>query len=202
MRRISKVLVLLLLTLVLLFISSCARFNSIVDRKGGNDLVEKINPISDFEKLRRNELSESIESQTAENIAKIYFSAVENLLGTGSIIIDLQNKIAQVNPRTAHFYGEIEIAEFEINLSDKDVQTIKNIFEDSKVSEWQENYRYGDETMLEQMGGEGYNWSLLVQYNDGTMQSRSGKGTSKKEIQPEGYQMFVDELEEFVNSKK
>ncbi len=202
MRRISKAQVFLLLTFAMLFINSCAKTESIVDKNGGNDMQEKINPISDFEKLRRKELPESNKSQIAENVAKIYFYEVENLLRTEIIIIDLQNKVAQINPDTAHFFGDADVAEFEIKLSDKDVETVVNILKEGNVSKWQRKYRYGDESMLEQMGGEGYNWTLFIQYKDGTMQPRSGKGTSKEEIQPEGYQTFVNELTTFVEGKK
>lgn len=156
------------------------------------------NPISDFEKLYEHTLTVSETSQPTENIGKIYFYEIEDLLNKDVLAIDLQNGAAQLNPGFEHRYGDVD---FEIDLSAEDIAEVYELLEDSHVESWEEYYSYGDKSMLDEMGGEGYNWTLLIQYKNGTMENKRGKGIRKKEIQPEGYDTFVNGLTALIASK-
>ncbi|WP_314062510.1 hypothetical protein [uncultured Vagococcus sp.] len=160
--------------------------------------ANQVPPVSDFEKLRRNKQSITSKEQGVEEIAKFYFYEINNLAWERLIAVDLANKGLFLNPGDS----TIGVAELDEALTEKDIQVVEDIFIKNNVTDWLTDYSYGDKQVLDEMGGEGYNWQLCIQYNDGTAFYKSGKGTSKEEIQPEGYQKFVDELEEFVNSKK
>lgn len=162
---------------------------------------KKNRPISDFEELRSRKLPESAELQSAENIVKFYFYEVANAAIANKVIVDLQNKVSQMNPTDFHFSGETDVVPFDITLSDKDIEAVKNILKDGKVSDWDIEYRDGDPELLENLDTQGYSWVLFVQYKDGTMTVRAGLGVTKEKIQPEGYNEFVDGLTEFLASK-
>lgn len=162
-------------------------------------MEEQILPISDFEKLYQHTLNYSEASQTTENIAKIYFYEITNLLNSDVIAVDIQNRVAQINPDEQQRFGE---KKFDIELSEKDLKSISDILKENNVDTWKDEHTYGSDDILAQMGGEGYNWALFIQYKDGTMADKRGKGTSKEKIQPEGYENFVKELNAFVASKK
>ncbi|WP_321386843.1 hypothetical protein [uncultured Enterococcus sp.] len=162
---------------------------------------EQINPISDFEELRSRTLTESAEPQAVENIAKFYFYEVSNAAIANKVIVDLQNKVTQMNPTDFHFSGEIDVAPFDITLSDKDIETVTGILKEGQVSSWDREYREGDPELLENLDTQGYSWVLFIQYKDGTMTDRTGLGVTKEGIQPKGYHDFVDGLTEFLASK-
>lgn len=162
---------------------------------------EQNRPISDFEELRSRKLPESTELQSTDNIVKFYFYEVANAAIANKVIVDLQNKVSQMNPTDFHFSGEIDVVPFDITLSDKDIKTVTNILKDGKVSAWDKEYRDGDPELLENLDTQGYSWVLFVQYKDGTMTVRTGLGVTKEKIQPEGYNEFVDGLTEFLALK-
>ncbi len=192
-----------LLTLLTL-LSACSN-NNVETRKEEKTMesssminINQVPPVSDFEKLRRNKLRITSEEQGVEEMAKFYFYEINNLAWERLIAVDLANKGLFLNPGDS----TIGVAELDGALTEKDIQVVKDIFIKNNVTDWLTSYSYGDKQMLDEMGGEGYNWELGIQYIDGSAFYKRGKGTSKKEIQPEGYQTFVDELEGLVNSKK
>ncbi|MBL1226647.1 hypothetical protein [Enterococcus sp. BWR-S5] len=154
-------------------------------------------PVTDFEKLRRHKLTMSKKEQPIENIAKIYFYEIHNLEWKNQVAIDIGNKSGYSNPKAT----TIGLAPTDFDLQENDLKVIKQILKDSQVESWEESYMFGDKEMLDEMGGEGYNWQLCIQYLDGTSFYKEGKGTEKEEIQPEGYHDFVDGLTEFLASK-
>lgn len=155
-------------------------------------------PISDFKKLKKYQLTESEEDKSVDDIAKFYFYEIESLEEKHTLLVDLQNNVAQRHPRAGHFSDRVD---FDITLTDADVTAINKILQDSHVEDWEKAYTYGDEEQLELMGGEGFNWLLLIQYKDGTMFEKRGDGVSKEEVLPEGYETFVRELPAFIDGK-
>lgn len=169
------------------------------ERKNVEEMKQKYGdlPVSDFEKLRRHTLILSENEQPIENIAKLYFYEIHELEWKNQLAIDIGNKCTYLSPQAA----SIGLAPTDYELQEKDLKMLKEIFKDSQIGNWEESYMFGDEEMLKEMGGEGYNWELCLQYLDGTSFYKKGQGVSKQEIQPEGYDTFVNGLTDYIASK-
>lgn len=153
-------------------------------------------PYSDFQKLTKKELPESLDPLT-NNASKIYFYEIIDLLVTVELGVDLGNKEGNSSPKssTLGYYPPDYI------ISDTEVNELRSILERSHSNEWNDEYLYGDPEILDLMGGEGYNWALYIEYADGTASYKYGKGTIAKEIQPEGYDILVSGFKDFADSK-
>lgn len=193
----------LCLILCLFLLNGCSVKNSPTEESKETGSTESdlmkdeqfIPPVSDFYEL--GSLPKAKKEQPIENIAKIYFYEIHNLEWKNQVAIDIGNKSGYSNPKAT----TIGLAPTDFDLQENDLKVIKQILKDSQVESWEESYMFGDKEMLDEMGGEGYNWQLCIQYLDGTSFYKEGKGTEKEEIQPEGYHDFVDGLTEFLASK-
>lgn len=154
---------------------------------------QPIPPVSDFYEL--GSLPKAKKEQSLDNIVKIYFAERHNLENKNKIAIDLGNKGLYLEP-------EFEIIghdPLDYELSNKEIEEIKEILSRNKMDTWEVDYiaEYDEE-----VGEAAYNWLLRVQYINGEIYNKQGKGNDKQKIEPEGYQSFVNELTTFVEKKK
>ncbi|WP_109079475.1 hypothetical protein [Aggregatibacter kilianii] len=156
-------------------------------------------PISDFENLYafHNDLKNSEHSQPVRNIAKILFLELVNMQTKNSFAIDITRKKMQVNFTRLHLGG---LEEFEINLSESDIEALYNLLEKSNMTHWKNNY--DNATPGLKAAGNGYLWDLSIQYNDGTAWYYTGESSIGKPYLPEGYDTLVKGLNELAESKK
>ena len=194
-RQMKKIVSLVILVLLLV---SCAAKKTTPIQAGEIIKPEITLPKEDFETLIRGNLPLATEEQELEEIAKIYFYEVTNLKLENQFAIDLGNHGLYIDRKQR----VIGYSEFDSVLTAEDVSIVENILAEAQVSQWEKEYVFGDKESLKEKVGEGYNWRLCLQYKDGTAFYKSGQGTRGNEIQPEGYQTFVQGLRQFVESKK
>lgn len=182
----------------LLIFPACSDSSTEHSKEKMQSMEEKKLPVSDFNKLKSHQLPESEKEQSVDMIAKIYFQEVEDMRRNHFMLIDLQSKIAQNHPRTGHFYGDMD---FDIKLTDADVESIVTILKDSQFRQWKKFNTYKDEENADEATGLGFNWTILIQYTDGTMYRKRGEERRGAKVVPEGYETFVRELPAFIDSK-
>ncbi|WP_321386838.1 hypothetical protein [uncultured Enterococcus sp.] len=154
---------------------------------------QSIPPVSDFYEL--GSLPKAKKEQSLDNIVKIYFAERHNLENKNKIAIDLGNKGLYLEP-------EFEIIghdSLDYELSNEEIEEIKEILSRNKVDTWEVEYT---EEYDKEVGEAAYNWLLRVQYSNGEIYNKQGKGNDKQKIEPENYQTFVNELTSFVEEKK
>ncbi len=170
--------------------------NSNETRSTESDLMkneQSIPPVSDFYEL--GSLPKAKKEQSLDNIVKIYFAERHNLENKNKIAIDLGNKGLYLEP-------EFEIIghdSLDYELSNEEIEEIKEILSRNKVDTWEVEYT---EEYDKEVGEAAYNWLLRVQYSNGEIYNKQGKGNDKQKIEPENYQTFVNELTSFVEEKK
>lgn len=76
-----------------------------------------------------------------------------------------------------------------------DMEKVIDILEKYNVQEWKEDYSFEDPSTYE----DGYGWNLYLQFQDGTVERHKGSGTLKKNIIPEQFSEFFNELNKFHN---
>ncbi|MBL1226646.1 hypothetical protein [Enterococcus sp. BWR-S5] len=154
---------------------------------------QSIPPVSDFYEL--GSLPKAKKEQSLDNIVKIYFAERNNLENKNKIAIDLGNKGLYLEP-------EFEIIghdSLDYELSNEEIEEIKEILSRNKVDTWEVEYT---EEYDKEVGEAAYNWLLRVQYTNGEIYNKQGKGNDKQKIEPENYQAFVNELTSFVEERK
>ncbi len=152
-----------------------------------------IPPVLDFYEL--GSLLKAEKEQPVENIVKIYFAERHKLENKNKVAIDIGNKGLYLEPE----FEVIGDTPLDYELNSIEIVEIQEIFFNNKVDTWKATYI---DDYDEKIGEATYNWILRVQYCNGEIYNKVGKGEDRLKIQPEGYQTFVDELKEFVNSKK
>ena len=103
----------------------------------------------------------------------------------------------QVNFTRLHLGG---LEEFEINLSESDIEALYNLLKRSYITNWKTTYDNASPGL--KAAGNGYLWDLSIQYNDGTAWYYSGESSPGNPLLPEGYDILVKGLNELDNSKK
>lgn len=161
--------------------------------------MEENLPISDFENLYafHNDLKNSEYSQPVRNIAKILFYELVNMQTKNRFAIDITRKKMQVDFTRLHLGG---LEEFEINLSEQDIETLYKLLEQSHITNWKTTYDNASPGL--KASGNGYIWELAIQYNDGTAWYYSGESSPGNPLLPTGYNILVKGLNELAESKK
>ena len=161
-------------------------------------MKEKL-PVSDFENLYgfHFNLENSKQIQPIRNIEKVLFYEVINMQDGNNFAIDITRKKMQVNFTRLHLGG---LEEFEINLSESDIEALYNLLEKSNMTHLKNNYDNASPGL--KAAGNGYLWDLSIQYNDGTAWYYSGESSPGNPLLPEGYDILVKGLNKLDNSKK
>ena len=164
-----------------------------------NILIEEKLPVSDFESLYgfHFNLENSKQIQPVKNIAKVLFYEVISMQDGNNFAIDFTRKKMQENASSLYLEG---LEEFEINLSEQDIETLYKLLEQSHITNWKTTYDDPDPGI--KISGNGYIWKLAIQYNDGTAWYYSGESSPGNPLLPEGYEILVKGLNELTESKK
>lgn len=108
------------------------------------------------------------------------------------IAIDIANNEIYVEPSVKLYGVEFETERKKVD----DTAKVLELFEQYDVLHWQNYYsNVKDYHSYE----DGSSWKLVVQYEDGTIESFRGEGTSFEEIIPDHYTDFMDKLWKYVN---
>ncbi|MBN6065381.1 hypothetical protein HYE66_02760 [Aggregatibacter actinomycetemcomitans] len=163
------------------------------------DFIEERLPVSDFENLYgfHYNLENSKQVQPTRNIAKLLFHELVNMQEHNNFAIDFTRKKMQKDASSLCLGG---LKEFEIDLSEQDIETLYKLLEKSHIMNWKTTYDDAEPGL--KASGNGYIWKLAIQYNDGTAWYYSGETTPKEPYLPEGYDILVKGLNELAESKK
>ena len=147
--------------------------------------------IFDFSFIRSAPVTEK--SQPVENVIKVYHGEW-SMERAPAVAIDVENKEIYIEPRMANrgvrAHGGTKVIE--------DAEKVIQILEKYDIQNWQHYYsNVKDTTSYE----DGASWSLWLQYDDGSVEIFRGEGTFWKDITPDNYQSFVNELTEFVEER-
>jgi len=130
------------------------------------------------------------EMKDLSKVIKIVFT--ENNSSTEhTLALDIDRQVIHLDPWTS---GSGILSEDEKNV--QGLEDALTILKKYNVQEWKDNYTYEDPASYE----DGYGWSLWLQFSDGTVEKHYGSGSFKKEIIPENFNEFVDELNQFVET--
>ncbi|UTR15529.1 hypothetical protein MM221_02770 [Salipaludibacillus sp. LMS25] len=147
--------------------------------------------IFDFENLGK--APEATEKQPINKVIKVFFDEWSFDAPYEPIAINIKSNEIYVNPSLSlHSFSSYEET---IHISE--AETVLDILEKYNVQEWERNYTFEDPDTYE----DGYSWSLLLQFEDGTVEKHSGTGTDSDDITPDNFDDFAKELNDFVNER-
>lgn len=126
------------------------------------------------------------------DVIKIVFFDSNSTTGN-TIAIDVKDSSIYINPSVSSLGIRATNGMKEI----EDIETAINILEKYNVQDWKEDYSIEDPSSYE----DGYGWSLLLQFEDGTVAEYGGSGPFKKEITPNHFDDFFQELNDFVEER-
>jgi len=118
-----------------------------------------------------------------EDVIKLTFSTTSPI--PTSIAIDIKNKEIYIDPRFST--NGLHKSRGTVLFDEK--ETLVNILEKYSVQDWKGNYT----TESPDSYNHGYGWSLLLQFEDGTIETHGGQGTTDA-IFPKEFDGFVKEL--------
>ena len=147
-----------------------------------------------FGDLARAPRSETL--QSIEKITKLLFSIPYKMdaeSGSKVIAIDIENKEVYYDVDT----GKIHRIDPTITLSDDDVTELLELVKKYNILDWKEDYsiQNGDDIL------DGTGWTLIIEYQDRTIQTHGGYGVYLKDIIPENYDETISEFETFIESR-
>ena len=134
-----------------------------------------------------NKAPKSKEKQDLNELIKFSLTTTSPI-PTG-IAIDVGNNEIYKNPR--HTINGVKTYEETVLFDEK--ETLVNILEKYRIQDWQENYT----TESPDSYNHGYGWSLLLQFEDGTIETHGGQGTTDA-IFPEEFDGFVEDIDQLV----
>lgn len=149
------------------------------NEKNGKDEVGEID-IYDFYFINRAPLAEK--KHPLEELIKIYYSSK-------GVAIDLKNNEIYAEPQ----FSTNGIATFEEPLEFHDQEELLEILEKYNVQEWKEDYTTEDPDSYQ----DGFGWMMFLQFEDGTVEKYRGSGSFKKDVVPENFDEFAEEMEAF-----
>lgn len=124
-----------------------------------------------------------------DDIIKMYASTGSFDDPQPPIAIDIENNEIYVEPDIGRYGVDLEKKRKQVDDTDK----VLELFERYDVLDWQ-NY-YSDVKDYHSYE-DGSSWSLVVQYEDGTIEEFRGEGTTN--ITPDNYSDFMNELKDYV----
>jgi len=151
------------------------------------------NEIYGFENLNKAARTEAV--QPLKNAIKILFKESEDMQEKNVVAIDMGNKELYLKPDLA----SIDFTTADYAMSDEEIKDVLGILKKYNVQEWNKKYSDGED---EENYSDGYGWNLYIQYEDGTVESHSGKGMSKVDSIPAEFDKFISELTTFVKERK
>ncbi|MBC1492224.1 hypothetical protein [Listeria booriae] len=172
-------------------ISSCSSSpETSSDDKGDKKVVET--PIKDFSRIAK--LTQSTKTQDLDRIVKILFYESSDMQNKNAVAIDIGNKGMYLNPEVS----KIGLVSPDYKMSESDVEEVQHIIKENNIQSWKEDYSNIPKSDYE----DGYGWVLYLEYADRTVERHSGSGIAKSEVVPKNFNSFVEEITNFVNSKK
>jgi len=160
------------------------------EKKSGGKNMNEID-IFDFENIGK--APEANETHDLDEVIKIFF--------TEWIFDDSYEPIA-INIESNEIYKNPSLSLHSFSSYDEIIQIsqaeeVLEILERYEVQTWERDYTFEDPNSYE----DGYSWRLWLQFEDGSVEKHSGKGTDVEKLTPERYRDFVNELEEFTKEK-
>src|SRR5690625_4169511 len=160
------------------------------EKKSGGKNMNEID-IFDFENIGK--APEANETHDLDEVIKIFF--------TEWIFDDSYEPIA-INIESNEIYKNPSLSLHSFSSCDEIIQIsqaeeVLEILERYEVQTWERDYTFEDPNSYE----DGYSWRLWLQFEDGSVEKHSGKGTDVEKLTPERYRDFVNELEEFTKEK-
>jgi len=149
-----------------------------------NDSVNNID-IYDFYYINR--APEAKGRYDINEVIKFYFSTNSPI--STSTAIDIKNNAIYKDPTSST--NGIIILEEPIEFNNK--KALLNILEKYKVQEWKEDYTTQDPDSYQ----DGDSWKLLLQFEDGTVETYRGQGTID-DIFPKDFNRFVEEIDKLA----
>lgn len=124
-----------------------------------------------------------------DDIIKMYASTGSFDDPQPPIAIDIENNEIYVEPNIGRYGVDREKERKQVNDTDR----VLELFEQYDVLEWQNYYSDVKDYHSYEDGG---SWSLVVQYEDGTIEEFRGEGTT--DITPDNYSDFMSDLKSYV----
>ncbi|SDZ53196.1 hypothetical protein SAMN05421736_11612 [Evansella caseinilytica] len=147
--------------------------------------------IFDFKHIKK--APEATEKQPISKVIKVFFDEWTFDDPYEAIAIDIENNEIYVNPIISARGLRAQDGIVQISNTEK----IIDILNKHNVQEWKRNYTFEDPETYQ----DGYSWSLLLQFEDGTVEKHWGDGTNKKKLTPDNFDDFAKELNEFVKER-
>ncbi|MEI3614672.1 hypothetical protein [Pseudogracilibacillus sp. SO30301A] len=155
----------------------------------GNHVTQK--DIFDFRHIDK--APEATEKHPIKEVIKVFFDEWSIDVPYEAVAIDVQNNEIYINPIISGRGFRARGGIVEINGADQ----VHEILEKYDVQEWKTDYTFEDPGTYE----DGYSWKLWLQFEDGTVEKHSGKGTDVKKLTPDNFREFAKDLGNFVEEK-
>jgi hypothetical protein len=140
------------------------------------------------------ELPKSTRQQSPDSVIKIMFYESQNMQQKNVTALDLGNKKMYLHPKVQ----TVGIAEPDGTLSEDDIAEIIAILEENNVQEWKDSYQDAAENASYE---DGYSWTLILEYEDRTVEWHTGSGPSKQDVVPDEFDQFTADLIAFQARK-
>lgn len=173
--------ILFLVILVAIPLVACQSNNPISHSESEDETVSPID-IYDFSFIKH--APDSTKKQKIDDIIKLYFIENDSSLDTG-FAVDIENSLVYIDP---------SVGSRGVRRSNDDPDELNNpkdfidLVEMHDIQDWKK--RYSDAGNHE----DGYGWTLLLQYTDGTVEKHAGSGVDMEQIRPNNFLQFKKDL--------
>lgn len=169
--------------------SSEAR-NKQVNSEGEENAMNQVD-IFDFKHIQH--APEVTEKHVIDKVVKVFFDESSIDQPYKAVAIDVENDEIYRNPIISRRGLRAQDGVTTVENSNE----LQDILKKYEVQDWESDYTFGDAESYEDV----YSWRLWLQFEDGTVERYSGKGTDKEKLTPENFDDFAQELYRFQQDK-
>jgi hypothetical protein len=130
--------------------------------------------------------------QPLERVTKFWFDETTSLPGESAVVIDIGNRTMYSNAAEV----AVGITEPDIALTDADITQLLDILVKYDVQSWDEHY-----STAETNYADGFGWTLMLEYDDQTVEMHYGSAPHKEDCIPDNYDAFLEELLAFRDAR-
>lgn len=164
--------------------------NKQANSEGEENAMNQVD-IFDFKHIQH--APEATEEHAIDKVVKVFFDESSINQPYRAVAIDVENDEIYRNPIISRRGLRAQDGVTTVENSNE----VQDILKKYEVQDWESDYTFEDAESYE----DGYSWRLWLQFEDGTVERYSGKGTDKEKLTPENFDDFAQELYQFQQDK-
>ena len=186
----KKVLCYLFIFILCLFLLSCEQPSSKNKTTGLENNMNK-KDIFDFKHI--DSAPKATEKHPINEVIKVFLDEWSIDVPYKAVAIDIKKNEVYINPSISIRGLSAGNGIVQISNAEKVLEVLKKY----EVQNWKTDYTFENPETYE----DGYSWKILLQFEDGTVEKHSGKGTDKERLTPDNFESFFTEINEFIEER-